>query len=169
MSRVLYKEIQRFNQWWIWLIILLLSGFWIWQLVQQIFMGIPFGDNPAPDFVVILLGLFPLGALLLFRFMILETVIDEQGVKYRFKPFQRKPKLIKPEDVKTYEVKKYNPVMEFGGWGVRYGLKGTAYNVKGNMGAQFDLKNGKRFMLGTQNPDALRYALNKLFAKTDRQ
>jgi len=164
MSKVYFNEEQHFNQWWIWLILILLSGFWIWQLVQQIFMGVPFGDNPAPDFVVILLGLFPVMAILLFRFLTLETKIDESGVYYRFKPFQKKYKVIKPEDIADVEVKKYHPVMDYGGWGIRYGMtrKGNAYNVSGNMGALFELRNGKKFMLGTQNPEAIRSALRKL-------
>jgi hypothetical protein len=164
MSRVYYQEEQRFNQWWIWLIIILLAGFWLWQLVQQIFLGIPFGDNPAPDFVVILIGLFPIGTLILFRYLILETSIDDEGVHYRFKLFQRKPRLIKAADIATVEVKKYSPLMDYGGWGIRYGntKKGNAYNVSGNMGALFEFKNGRKFMLGTQKPEELRSALNKL-------
>jgi hypothetical protein len=169
MSRVYYKEEQKFSQWWIWLILLAVSGVWIWQLVQQIFMGIPFGDNPAPDFVVILTGIFPVLVIILFRFLTLETTIDETGIYYRFRPFQRKPKVIKPGDIARYEVKKYNPIFDYGGWGIRLGSfrKGTAYNVSGNMGVLFEFKNGKKFMLGTQNPEAIRSALNKLINKSD--
>jgi hypothetical protein len=164
MSKVYFKEEQKFNQWWIWLIMLLLSGLWIWQLVQQIFMGIPFGDNPAHDVVVILIGLFPAFGIFLFRTLTLETNIDETGVFYRFRPFQRKPKVIKKEDISRFEVKKYSPIMDYGGWGIRLGTskKGNAYNVNGNMGVLFEFKNGKKFMLGTQNPESIKSALNKL-------
>lgn len=164
MSKIYFKEEQKFNQLWIWLIVFFLFGLWIWQLVQQIFMGIPFGTKPAPDIVVILTGLFPAGAILLFRFLTLETIIDNEGVHYRFKPFQRKPKIIKQEDIVRYEVKKYSPLKDYGGWGVRYGSSknGNAYNVSGNKGVLFELKNGKRFMLGTQNPESMRSALEKL-------
>jgi hypothetical protein len=171
MSSIYFKEEQKFNQIWIWLIIAGLSGIWIWQMVQQIFMGIPFGNNPAPDLVVILTGIFPLGAILLFRFLILETIIDKEGIHYRFKPFQRKAKVIRPEDILRYEVKKYSPLKDYGGWGIRWGLpkNGTAYNVTGNMGALFELRNGKKFMLGTQNPELLRSSLNKLMAQSINQ
>jgi len=169
MSKIYFKEEQRFNQWWIWLLLISLSGFWIWQLVQQVFMGIPVGNNPAPDLVVILIGLFPVMGILLFRFMILDTKIDDTGIYYRFSPFQKKYKVIKPEDLARYEVKQYKPVREYGGWGIRYGngKNGTAYNVKGNMGVLFEFKSGRRFMLGTQNPESIRSALNKLFSKPE--
>ncbi|MCU0369806.1 MAG: hypothetical protein MUC31_00165 [Bacteroidales bacterium] len=168
MSNVYFKEEQKFRQPWIWMIVVLLSGLWIWQLVQQIFMGIPFGDNPAPDLFIILMGLFPLAAFLLFRFLTLETLIDHEGVHYRFKPFQRKFRNIIPGEISRFEVKKYSPIKDYGGWGVRYGSakNGRAYNVSGNKGVLFELKNGKRFMLGTQNPESIRSAMDKLMKFT---
>lgn len=166
MARIYYKEEQKFNQWWIWLILIALAVFWIYQIVQQIFMGIPVGNNPAPDIVVILIGIFPAAGIWLFRTMTLVTTIDESGISYRFRPFQRKSKLIKPEDIARFEVKKYNPVMDYGGWGIRLGStkNGNAYNVSGNMGVLFEFKNGRKFMLGTQNPESIRSTLNKLFS-----
>jgi len=164
MSKVYYKEEQRFNQLWIWLLLAFLCGLWIWQLVQQVFMGIPFGNNPAPDFVIIITGVFTLGVVMLFRFLTLETIINSEGVYYRFKPFQRKPKEIKAENIRGFEVKKYSPLKDYGGWGIRYGSSknGTAYNVSGNQGVLFELKSGKRFLLGTQHPESIRSAINKL-------
>lgn len=167
MSKVYYKEEQKFRQIWIWMLLLLLCGVWIWQLVQQVFMGIPFGNDPAPDFVVILTGIFPIAVIVLFRFLTLETTINENGVFYLFRPFQRKPKQIKPEDILRYEVKEYSPLKDYGGWGIRYGSSknGKAYNVSGNQGVLFELNNGKKFMLGTQNPVSIKYALEKLMKK----
>lgn len=164
MSKVYYKEEQRFTQFWIWLIMAFIGGLWIWQVVQQIFMGIPFGNNPAPDIVVILMGIFPLGGILLFRYLTLKTIIDDEGVHYRFSPFQKKGKVIKLADILRYEVKEYSPIKDYGGWGIRWGLgkNGTAYNVSGNKGVLFEMKNNKRFMLGTQHPDSIGSAMEKL-------
>jgi hypothetical protein len=164
MGKIYFKEEQRFTQVWIWMLLIALSGLWIWEFIQQIIMGIPFGDKPAPDIVVILTGIFPLLAIILFRSLILETSIDEEGVAYRFRPFQRKFKVIKATDIARYEVKKYSPLKDYGGWGIRYGSSknGKAYNVKGNQGVLFEFKSGKRFMLGTQKPSEIRSALDKL-------
>ena len=168
MSKVYYREEQKFNQLWIWLILFFIAGLWIWQLVQQVFMGIPFGNNPAPDIVIYLMGLFPLAGIWLFRTLTLETHIDEEGVHYRFKPFQKKFKVFKPEDILRYEVKKYSPIRDYGGWGIRLGTsaKGNAYNVRGNDGVWFELKNKKKFMLGTQNPGTIKSAMEKLMKQT---
>jgi hypothetical protein len=164
MSKVYYKEEQKFNQFWIWLILFFVAGLWIWQLVQQVFMGIPFGNNPAPDVVVYLIGLFPIAGFWLFMTMTLVTIVDEEGVHYRFRPFQKKFKVIKPADIIRYEVKKYSPIKDYGGWGIRFGIssKGDAYNVRGNDGVWFELKNKKKFLIGTQNPVSLKSAMEKL-------
>jgi hypothetical protein len=162
MSKIFYQEEQRFNQWWIWLIIAFVTGVWIWQIVQQVIMGKPFGNNPASDVVVFLTAIPVVLVFFIFRMMKLETVIDEEGVKCRFKPFQKKFKTFLASDIARYEVKKYNPIMEYGGWGIRYGRKGTAYNVRGNKGLYLELKNKKNFLIGTQNPDSLRHAMEKL-------
>ena len=168
MSKVYFKEIQKFNQWWIWIIIAFCLGIWIWQFIQQIIMGKPFGTDPMPDLGVILMGLFPVMVILLFRLLTLETVIDEEGVKCRFKPFQRRYKTIHPDDIVSYEVKKYNPLRDYGGWGVRSGFfrNSSAYNVSGNMGLYMELKNKKAFLIGTQVPDSIRYAMEKLMRTT---
>ena len=167
MARTFFKEEQRFNQPWIWAILLMVTGFWLWWFIQQIILGKPFGDNPAPDFVVFIFMIFPLGTILLFRYMILETLIDDAGVHYRFRLFQRKFRTIKPEDILSVEVKPYHPIRDYGGWGIRLGStgKGTAYNVRGNMGVLFELKNGKKFLLGTQQPQAIKSAMAKLMSK----
>jgi hypothetical protein len=164
MSRIYFKEEQRFRQMWIWMLLIALSSIWVWELVQQVFMGIPFGNKPSPDLVIILTGIFPLLAIILFRMLTLETIIDEEGVAYRFKPFQRKPRLIKTADIVRFEVKKYSPLKDYGGWGIRYGSpkNGRAYNVSGSQGVLFELKNGKRFLLGTQKPSEIRSALERL-------
>ena len=164
MAGIYFKEEQKFNQWWIWLIIVLCFGIWIWQFTQQIIMGKPFGTNPMPDIAVILTGLFPVLVLLLFRIMKLETIIDENGVKCRFRPFQKNYKSFPANDIARYEVKKYNPIREYGGWGIRVGFfrNSSAYNVKGNQGLYLVLRNNKSFLIGTQVPDSIRRAMEKM-------
>jgi hypothetical protein len=167
MSKIYYKEEQKFRQWWLWLLLLIICGIWVWQFVQQIIVGVPFGNNPSPDFVLIMTGTIPVAVIILFRLMTLETNINDTGIYYRFRPFQRKPRVIKPEDIMNYDVKKYSPLRDYGGWGIRYGLKGKAYNVSGNQGVLFKLKNGKRFMIGTQNPVSIKAAMDKLMKKQE--
>ena len=63
------------------------------------------------------------------------------------------------EDLKTYEVRTYSALREYGGWGIRWGLNGKAYNVGGNRGVQLELSNGELILIGSRKPDEFAEAL----------
>lgn len=162
MSKEIFKEQQRFNQKWMLAIIFLLLGINVWGFIQQIFFGVPFGNNPASDEAMIMITL---GAVVIFGFILslkLKTRIDRHGISYRFSIIHRKEHFIKWEAVQRAYVRKYKPIKEYGGWGFRLGISGKAFNTSGNMGLQLELTNGKRLLLGTQKPEELEAVLNKL-------
>jgi hypothetical protein len=92
----------------------------------------------------------------------LYTRIDAEGVHFRMTPFHFKEQVIYWDEIDQIHVRKYSPILEYGGWGIRVGLRnGRAYNVRGNYGIQIVKKNGKRLLLGTQKPDeAARHLAN---------
>lgn len=93
----------------------------------------------------------------------LKTKIDEYGIHYQFFPIHLKFKTFYWNDIKKVEVIKYNPLVDFGGWGVRYTFskkKGITYNVSGNIGIQIELKNGKKRLIGTQKKHEATRVLN---------
>ena len=55
------------------------------------------------------------------------------------------------------------PILEYGGWGIRYSPfgKGWAYNVRGNQGVQLELANGQRILVGSQRADELARAIGQ--------
>ena len=61
-----------------------------------------------------------------------------------------------------YQTRQYKPIREYGGWGIRYGRGGKAYNVSGNKAVQLVLKNGKRLLIGSQRPDKLVEAIGSV-------
>jgi len=164
MNNHIFKEEQRMRQVWIYILLLAVLGIWLWQLIQQVFLGVPFGTNPAPDVVIVFMGIIPVGAFFLIISLKLETVVTQEGIKYRMWPLIRKYKEIAARDIDRWEVKKYNPIKDYGGWGIRYGWgkNGVAYNISGNQGAYFELKNRKRILIGTRKPEELRSALRKM-------
>ena len=83
----------------------------------------------------------------------LYTRIDAMGVHFRMKPFHFKEQTIPWEDIDQIHVRKYSPILEYGGWGMRYGRNGKAFNVRGNYGIQIVKKNGKKVLIGTQRPE----------------
>jgi len=142
-----FIENQRFNQWWLYLIL----------AIPVISLIIPFilkteetlSRNNILEIVIPFLFLTIIYA---FIFSIqLKTRIDEKGVYYQFFPFNRKLKLILWEEIEKCYCRTYKPLLEYGGWGYRMTIrKGKALNIKGNIGIQIIFKNGKKLLLGTQ-------------------
>jgi hypothetical protein len=174
MEKILFKEEQRFNQWWIWLLLIFsfaVSVIPIWYgLFQQIHTGKPWGDNPASNTGLLIIAIFTTllmtGILLIFKTTCFYIEIRESGIYFRFPPLARKWRIISKDEIERYTVGKYNPIGEYGGWGVRrsYGKYGRAYNVSGNFGLRLYLKNGKVLLLGTQRTQAISFAMQKMMS-----
>ncbi|HPR59226.1 MAG TPA: DUF6141 family protein [Bacteroidales bacterium] len=162
MAKIQFTEKQKFNQIWLWIILIIPLLLVVWGFVQQVIIGKPFGNKPTPDWMYLLLLLILGGILALFGFTKLETLIDTEGIHYRFTPFYRTFRKISWDETNRVYVRKYSPILEYGGWGVRYGIKGKALNVSGNKGLQIEFTNGKKLLIGTQQPEELQKVLNQL-------
>lgn len=158
IENVTYCEVQRFRQIWIWLFIILLAGIAWYGFLQQIVFGKPFGGNPAPDLVMWIIWVaFGIGIPLLFYSVKLIVEVSEDAIHIRFFPLYTR--IVSLRDLRSYEVRQYRPILDYGGWGIRWasgkGWKGWAYNVSGNRGVQLELSNGKGLLIGSQNPEKL--------------
>jgi len=161
-----FKEIQRYRQIWVWIIIIGVLALCGWGFYQQIILGKPWGTTPVSDTALILLLLIPIGILILFLTTRLETEINESGIYYQFLPFHFKRYKIDWTTVDKAYVRKYKPVAEYGGWGIRFWFgHGRAYNISGNQGLQLEFKNGRRLLIGTQKPIEIEQLLQQLTDK----
>ncbi len=162
-----FEEEQRFNQWWLWVSMLIGGlipiGLLGYGLGQQLLTGEPWGDKPMSDmglalmflFVVVLLG----GLCWLFLIARLETKIDRWSVQYRYKPFINSWKRIERESIQSYRVRRYFA----GGYGVRWSLDGIkTLNVRGRMALELTFTNGKRLLIGTQRPNQVLKAMDAM-------
>ncbi len=168
VSYSIFTEVQRFRQWWVLLLVLFVSGIAWYGAVQQIVLKKPFGNNPAPDAVMIMIWaifgvLFPV----LFYSLKLVTELRYDGLYIRFFPLQFHSHKISFEEIKTYEIRTYSALKEYGGYGIRYGKNGKAYNISGNRGVQFEFLNGKRLLIGTQKPEELIQAFDTVSGKRE--
>lgn len=161
---IFFTEQQHFRQLWLWMLLLALDAFIAVGIVQQLFMNNPFGDNPMSDAGLIITACLILILNILFIIMRLDTQIQSDGVYYRFFPFQRSYRVIAWDRISVAQVREYNPIRDYGGWGMRIGLfgKGQAFNVTGNKGLQLVYDQKIRFLLGTQKPDEIQKVLQAL-------
>ncbi len=161
-----FEEEQRFRQPWIWVIVLssvvVLLVIFGYGLIQQIILKEPFGDNPASDTGLIIAAAitFVLGGgstLLLYK-MKLTTKLDSNGLHILFSPLRRRD--IPLSDIAHWQARTYNPIRDYGGWGIKVGRRGWAYNVSGNQGVELELTNRKKLLIGSQRSDELSAAIS---------
>lgn len=159
-----FYEKQRFTQWWIWLILILLNILFAIAAYEQFTEQIFFGAKPMSDTGLLLTWLLTIAITLLFLVMKLETQIADDTVLVRFFPFHTSYRQFESSTMAKAYIRRYSAVYEYGGWGLRLGWfgKGTAYTIKGSDGLQLEFKNGKKLLIGTQNPEELKHTLKNL-------
>ena len=160
---MIFEEEQRFTQWWLWVILISVGILPIVGVYKQVLLGEPFGNNPMSNTGLIIFMVCMLLFVGLFRLMKLKTVINKNGIEISFFPFLKRA--FKWEEVTSYEIVNYGFV---GGWGIRLGTTyGTVYNVKGNKGLALQLKNGKKYLIGTQKEHELKRLIDKMPFKNE--
>lgn len=161
----IYTETQRSRQ----PVLLLLIGLLAlvgWGLfIQQIVRGKPVGSDPLPDWLAVLAAaLLGIGMPLLFRWSHMDTTVYPDRLDVRLFPFAHR--VFRLSEIASAEARTYNPLREYGGWGVRWAVlslgKSRAYNMSGDQGVQLVLSNGNRVLIGTQRPQELEAAIRSM-------
>jgi hypothetical protein len=161
---LLFHEQQKFNQWWIWLIIIGMNILPVYGIYQQIFLGQTFGSKPMSNAGWLLFEAFVLIISLFITSLRLVTLIKQDGIYVRFYPIQTRIRAYKWEEIDKLYIREYKPIREYGGWGLRYGFfgKGKALNVSGNIGLQIEFNNGNKLLIGTNKSTVMKNVLIKL-------
>ena len=148
-----FTEKQYFKQKWIWF---MLFG----VLALSI---IPILNVAATKPLAALICILPVILIMaLFFLMNLKTVINQKSINIQFYPFIRKPKAFLWEDIKKIELTKYQPMVEYGGYGIRGLGDDKAYNIQGDIGLKLYFKDGKKLMLGTQKPNEINKVVTEI-------
>ena len=160
-DNIIFEEQQRFNQWWLRLLLIGIATSAVYGIYEQLIIGEPFGSKPMSDDGVMAYFVFSMALILLFRWMRLDTRIDQNGIYMRFTPFVTKS--ITWSEVQNLHIVHYGFV---GGWGIRFFTAyGTVYNMRGTKGLAINLEKGKKFLIGTQKPDLLNQFIQTHFSE----
>jgi hypothetical protein len=152
---VSFKEEQRFDQWWMkailigTLLLLVYASYVVWNSSDI--------NNNIGAFIFTWVSyIFGLVVIIIAWFWKLTTRIDNYGITVKC-PFVHKK--VNWDEIEKLEVLDYGFV---GGGGIRIGTKyGTAYNTSGSKGMAVVLKNGKKFLIGTQKESDIKKIVEK--------
>ncbi|AGC75591.1 hypothetical protein LX97_00284 [Nonlabens dokdonensis] len=150
-SKVLFQESQKFQQWWLWIIVIGL----VIVAASTFDYSEPLKNQLTVDKVI--LTITAVGILVLFLTLKLSTRITEEKIQMRYFPFVKKDFYWK--DMTSAQVIDYGFV---GGWGIRIWTSyGTVYNVGGSKGLHIKIAD-KQYVIGTQKEEELRSSIAHL-------
>jgi hypothetical protein len=161
-QQVLFQERQRFTQFWLWVLVLGIAGVFWAGFIYQVVLGGAFGNRPVSDIQLsILLALMGFGLPFFFYWMSLTTKVRPGVLSVRFIPFHLKPEKIPLHLVRDYERVTYNPIGDYGGWGIRWSAKGKAYSMSGREGVLLYFYNQPPLLIGSQRAGELLEAIGR--------
>ena len=157
-----FTEEQKFPKW----MRILLSAVSLGSLIPiyyPLFSGIEGTDRTVLIAVSIPLTIVLVGLTWFFNAMTLKTRITRDEINFSFNPISKKQFLW--NEVSSAKVVNYGFV---GGWGIRIWTSyGTVYNTHGKMGLAIELKNGKKYLIGTQKDPELESFLKEYVSIKD--
>ncbi|WP_292469677.1 DUF6141 family protein [Methanolobus sp.] len=162
VDSIIYREVQKCTQVWLWLMVLFPTAMTWYGAIEQLVYGRPYGNNPASDQGMLAIWVI-LGVLLPLFIYSIRLIIEvrNSGVYVKFFPLHLSYKHYPFETIIAYSVITYRSILDYGGWGMRHGSNGKAYNIKGNKGLMLDFMSGEHLLLGSQEPDILKISIDQ--------
>ncbi|MCS6858690.1 MAG: hypothetical protein NZT92_00035 [Abditibacteriales bacterium] len=118
------------------------------------------GTKPVPLPLALLMSLFLAGIFLLMFRMVTTVYEDRIVVKFGWLPLVRFT--IPLSEIQSARAVTYKPLLEFGGWGIRFGrARKLAYSTQGNKAVEV-VTTKRTILIGTALPDQLNEVVNNL-------
>lgn len=150
----LFSERQHFRQGWLWALLL---GTGIPVIIFVGLLCLKDGREALPAFLIVV-GV-EAAAIALIWFARLDIAVTPREIVAKFTPFHLSQRRIPLTDIVEAKRRQYDPILDYGGWGIRYSSHGWAWNVSGDEGVQLVLASGKRILIGSQKPAELEAAI----------
>jgi len=135
------EETQKMNQKWLWVLMILIQILLFYKLI------IDYKEKSV--FQIIPIIIVTITCVFIYSIK-LKYIINSENIIISFFPFLSNSKKIEIKEIKKISIIKYNPLKDYGGWGLRYTNNKTAYTTRGNKGIYIEMNNGKNLLIGTQ-------------------
>jgi hypothetical protein len=129
----------------------------IWQAV----LGHPWGKRPMSNASLIGWTIF---LWLVYLRLVRIRLVTELGPSELLVSMRGlwRTRRIRLSDIKSLEVIKFDPVRDYGGYGIRITRHGTAYIAGGNDGVRLQLISGALVLIGSERSKELAEAISRL-------
>lgn len=153
----LFEERQKFTQAWLWALVLV-----------PVLIALPIillAPKPpgAPGLVIAVVVPLALGLpVVIFASAAMTTTVTPAELRLRYVPF------FVDKRIPVTDIVRFTPMSCSAwqtGYGIHYSRFGWVYNVSGGQGIQFELRDGKRLLIGTQRSLEFAAALQQVGAK----
>lgn len=154
----LFYEVQSIRQPRVWALVAILPAGFTLLLIWQVLLGHPAGPRPLPNSSVIGWTIFLWLVWLRLITIRLATRVDPGKVSVSLRGLW-KVRRIALAEVSGAEVVTYQPVEDYGGYGIRLTKRGRAYIASGDRGVRLTFAKGGRVLIGSQEPEKLAQAI----------
>jgi hypothetical protein len=153
-AMVLFHEAQPFRQWHAMLVLAMPPAGLILIAIRQLVWHHPFGTPPVSNGGILFLTVLSL--LVYVRLITVRLVTDLRAAEIAvgLRGLWRKRR-IPLDQVRRARAVEYDPIRDFGGYGFRSGRRGQAYIARGNRGVELELRDGRKVLIGSQDPERL--------------
>lgn len=164
-----FQEIQRPNLWLVYAILLPVTGLFVFGGVKQLIYGEPWGNNPAPNIMLVCIILFMLIPFVYLLFMKLYTCLDKDKVYIYFRGLQFRPTVYTWDQIESYEIKKTMLQGSLYSFGIKIGYKKKSYTAGGNATLSLRLVSGTKIQISTRRPRELMEFFERLDAQRNEK
>ncbi len=146
---------------WVWLVIAGACGLGIGATLFGALQQPDPGDIARGDSLTQLGSALVGGGVLLFfvamtsLFMCLDVEVRSDHLFISFGPVHLVRRRIRHADIESVRAVTYRPIREFGGWGIRWRGRRTAWTIRGNQAVVVALRSGKEVYVGSRFPQRL--------------
>ena len=118
--------------------------------------GVAEGFVPLPLVLLAVATTLILG--LWFRRIRLITEVDDDRITLRYRGLM-KTRTVPMSTIRSARARTYRPLLEYGGWGIKFGPRGWVYNVSGKEGVQLELDDARPLLIGSRRAEELAEAI----------
>ena len=129
--------------------------------IWQVGLGHRFGRHPMSNAGVIGWTIFLWLVYLRLLTVRLVTELRSSELRIRLRGVWRAGS-IPVSDIRSVQICTYDPIREYGGYGIRSGRRGKAYIARGRQGVKLVLTTGATVLVGSQQPEELANAIAQL-------